>query len=137
MIGRPETVVIDTNVIISAILFRHSTPWRALVLALTEGLVLSSSATRNELREVLSRPKFDRIAPRLLRLQEAEIVLEATYLVQIIEPVRACRDPRDDKFLELALDGRADAVITGDADLLALHPFRNTQILTPAAFVSL
>ena len=137
MIERPRTVVIDTNVIISAILFRYTTPWRALVLDFTDGRVLSSTATRNELREVLSRPKFDRIAPRHLRLQQAEALLDGMYLIQVADPVQACRDPRDDKFLELALYGRADALITGDADLLALNPFQNTQILTPAAFLAL
>jgi len=50
-------------------------------------------------------------------------------------PIRACRDPRDDKFLEVAVHGRADAIVTGDADLLALHPFRGIAILTPAAYL--
>ena len=53
----------------------------------------------------------------------------------ILSPVRACRDPRDDKFLEVAVRGRADAIVTGDADLLALHPFRGIAILTPAKYL--
>jgi putative PIN family toxin of toxin-antitoxin system len=56
--------------------------------------------------------------------------------VHIPSPIRACRDPRDDKFLELAVHGRADILITGDADLLALHPFQGIAILTPAAFLN-
>jgi uncharacterized protein len=55
--------------------------------------------------------------------------------VPIGERVELCRDPRDDKFLELALAGRADLLLTGDADLLALHPFRGTAIVTPAAYL--
>jgi uncharacterized protein len=43
--------------------------------------------------------------------------------------------PHDDKFLELAVNGRADLIISGDADLLALNPFRDIPILTPAAFM--
>ena len=57
-------------------------------------------------------------------------------MVLITERVEICRDPRDDKFLELALAGRADFLLTGDADLLALHPFRGTTILTPTAYLA-
>jgi uncharacterized protein len=56
-------------------------------------------------------------------------------LVPITQRVELCRDPRDDKFLELALAGREDFLLTGDADLLTLHPFRGTAILTPAAYL--
>jgi predicted nucleic acid-binding protein len=55
--------------------------------------------------------------------------------VPIIERIAACRDPTDDKFLELAINGRADLVVSGDHDLLALDPFRNIPIVMPAAFM--
>jgi len=58
-------------------------------------------------------------------------------LVEIQAPIRACRDPKDDKFLELAVDGRADAIVTGDGDLLDLHPFRGIAILMPADYLNL
>jgi uncharacterized protein len=47
----------------------------------------------------------------------------------------ACRDPTDDKFLELAVNGNADIVLTGDADLLALNPFRGIPIVAPGSFI--
>jgi predicted nucleic acid-binding protein len=56
-------------------------------------------------------------------------------LISIPPSIRACRDPRDDKFLEVAVHGRADLILTGDSDLLALHPFQGIAILTPAAFL--
>jgi len=56
-------------------------------------------------------------------------------LVPIIERIAACRDPTDDKFLELAVNGRADLIVTGDADLLTLNPFRSIPIIPPAVFV--
>jgi uncharacterized protein len=62
-------------------------------------------------------------------------MLERAELVAITERIVACRDPTDDKFLELAVNGRADMIVTGDADLLALDPFRGIPIVTPAAFV--
>jgi predicted nucleic acid-binding protein len=48
--------------------------------------------------------------------------------------VTACRDPKGDKFLELAVNGRADLIVSGDADLLVLDTFRGIPIITPAAF---
>ena len=56
-------------------------------------------------------------------------------IVEVVQQVRACRDPDDDKFLEAALAGRADLIITGDADLLVLHPFRQVAILSPTAYL--
>ena len=61
--------------------------------------------------------------------------LAAAELVKITETVAACRDPDDDKFIELAINGRADVIVSGDGDLLALNPFRNIPIVTPAAFL--
>jgi putative PIN family toxin of toxin-antitoxin system len=58
----------------------------------------------------------------------------AAELVTITERVAVCRDPKDDKFLELALNGRADLIISGDADLLVLDQFRNIPIIDPATF---
>lgn len=57
--------------------------------------------------------------------------------VAITHRVQVCRDPCDDKFLHVALNGEAEAIVTGDADLLALHPFHGVQILSPAAFLGL
>src|ERR1700730_5304035 len=61
--------------------------------------------------------------------------MAAAELVTITERIAACRDPTDDKFLELAVNGHADLIVSGDGDLLALNPFRQIPIVTPAAFV--
>ena len=63
------------------------------------------------------------------------ILLAKAELIVITERIVACRDPHDDKFLELAVNGRADLIVSGDGDLLALHPFRGIPIVTPAVFV--
>jgi predicted nucleic acid-binding protein len=55
----------------------------------------------------------------------------------IIYSIQACRDPRDDKFLEVAVHGQSDLIVTGDGDLLALHPFRGIDILAPAAYLEM
>ena len=56
--------------------------------------------------------------------------------VPVIQLVRECRDPKDDKFLEVALNGRADVIITGDADLLAMSPWRDVAILSPSKYLN-
>jgi putative PIN family toxin of toxin-antitoxin system len=62
-------------------------------------------------------------------------VLAAAELVPITERIAACRDPKDDKFLELAVNGKAEVIVSGDGDLLDLNPFRGIPIVTPATFL--
>lgn len=61
--------------------------------------------------------------------------LNLTTPIEITENIAACRDPKDDKFLELAVSGGATYLVTGDSDLLVLHPFRGISILTPTNFL--
>lgn len=58
-------------------------------------------------------------------------------MVNVLETVTECRDPRDNKFLELAVSGRATHIVTGDSDLLALHPFRGIIVVSPSSFLAL
>jgi predicted nucleic acid-binding protein len=61
--------------------------------------------------------------------------MAAAVPVSITERIVACRDPTDDKFLELAVNGRPDVIVSGDRDLLVLDPFRGIPIITPAVFI--
>jgi uncharacterized protein len=131
------TVVIDTNVLVSAALFVNSVPGRAVSAVRRSGGFLASAATVDELNEVLRRPRFDRIAPLEARLEVLADVILFGREVEIVERVATCRDPEDDKFLEVAVNGNATHLVTGDKDLLALHPFRGIPILTPADFLAL
>ena len=85
----------------------------------------------DELRSVLFRSKFDHCVSREERATFLAQLSAAAEFVEIIQLVRECRYPKDDKLREVALNGRAD-VITNDADLLALHPWREIEILSPA-----
>jgi putative PIN family toxin of toxin-antitoxin system len=88
-----------------------------------------------ELAEVLGRAKFDpylTIGERQDFLRMFDRIAER---VEVVRTVQACRDPRDDKFLELAVEGEADVIVTGDNDLLTLDPFQGISILTPARFL--
>lgn len=127
--------VIDTNVLISALLFKSSVPFRGLELATKQGIILYSEATFNELERVLNRSKFD----KYLSQEERQVFLlkfvSGCQLVSIKETITICRDEKDNKFLELAVSGNANIIITGDLDLLVLHPFQSIEILSPDKFV--
>ena len=57
-------------------------------------------------------------------------------IVEVVQQVRASRDPKDDMFLEAAVNGRAEVIVTGDRDLLVLNPFRGISILTPVVYLA-
>jgi len=134
MDGKPR-YVFDTNVTVSAALFEQSLPGQALYAAIDRGEILISQATLAELAEVLSREKFDRYLTAREREEFLVKFTHAAVVVEITEEIRACRDAKDDKFLEIGVCGHAFSIITGDGDLLALHPFRGIPIMTPAQFL--
>jgi uncharacterized protein len=127
-------LVVDTNVFVSAALKTNSLPFLIVRWLDRHGGLLKSAATEAEVREVLQRPYIAAMTVPAFREGIARM-LGAAELVSITERIAVCRDPKDDKFLELAVNGRADLIVTGDADLLALNPFRGISIGTPAAFV--
>lgn len=135
MKARPR-VVVDTNVLLSRLLVPQSVPAQAVRRAVDQGQILASEATLEELADVLSRPKFDRYLTVSERQQFLRLFMRIAQWVPILHPVQACRDPRDDKFLALAVNGEAGVIISGDQDLLVLDPFRDVRILEPAAYLA-
>lgn len=131
-----QRLVIDTNLLISHLMQPGSVPDRAVHAAMEFHYVLISEATMLELAEVLWRPKFERYVSPEAREQLLVQLSKAGEMIPILHTIRACRDPRDDKFLELAVNGAAQAILSGDADLLALHPFRSISIVSPAAWLA-
>lgn len=127
--------VLDTNALISRLLLPTGVAARAVDHALARGVVLVSEETMNELAEVISRPKFDRYLSVAERVQFLRLFGGVARMVNITHRVAACRDPKDDKFLHVALNGEAEAIVTGDRDLLVLHPFHGISNLSPADFV--
>ena len=127
--------VFDTNAIVSALLFNDSAQGRGLVKDLDTGTILVSAALVQELQDVLDRPRFDRYVTREERDKFLMAFMREAELVEITETVEACRDPKDDQILELAVSGNADCIVTGDDDLLTLNPFRGIAIITPANFL--
>jgi uncharacterized protein len=129
-------VVFDTNVLVSALL-TDSLPRRAVLQVAVNGILLASHSTLAELEEVLFREKFARWLSFDVRRDILTRYREMVEVVPIVSSVRICRDLRDDKFLDLAVDGKASAIVTGDDDVLALDPFQGIRILTPGDFLAL
>ncbi len=131
--------VVDTGVLVSALIRPRGTIGDVL-RALRDGrfVPIYSTPMVVEIVDVLSRPKFQvkyHVQPddmtalvNLLRLRGELVIPE--------REITACRDPKDNKFLEAALVGEADVIVTGDDDLLVLHPFEGVDILRPAEFLA-
>ena len=127
--------VFDTNVLVSALIFEDSKPGRAFRLALQNGQILLSLTTLEEIDEVMSREKFERYVTAEEREEFLEALIGRARFVEPAEQIKVCRDPKDDKFLELAVSGEAHHIISGDDDLLDLSPFRGIEILSVDDFL--
>jgi putative PIN family toxin of toxin-antitoxin system len=128
-------IVLDTNLIISAVLIADSIPRKTFNRAVDSCMPLLSAPVLLELIDAFHRAKFDKYVTESGRMKFLIGFLKITELVEITETINICRDKRDDKLLELAISGNADFLLTGDEDLLALNPFRNVKILNPQSFL--
>jgi putative PIN family toxin of toxin-antitoxin system len=129
-------VVLDTNVVVSALLLADSVPRQAFDKALDHGEIIISTPVLLELAEVLARDKLNKYLTEQERMRFLVALLKESEMVGITEQISGCRDPDDNKFLELAVCGNADVLVTGDDDLLVLNPFRGIAVLTPRDFLS-
>lgn len=136
MMTNNRRFVFDTNVLISAFLFSQSKPRQALDQATVIGVIVLSSSVLLELEEVLYRPKFDRYLTKERRQEFLENLTESAQFIDVTEQINECRDPKDNKYLELALSGQAECIVTGDDDLLVLNPWRGIEILTVQEFLA-
>lgn len=103
--------VFDTNTIVSAFLFDESSPGDALQEAVARGALLLSTEVTDELVEILRRDKFDRYLKRKTREEFLRALIQKSIFVEVTESIQACRDVKDDKFLELAVSGHASYLI--------------------------
>jgi len=129
--------VLDTNIIVSALLFKNSQPRRALDKARHQGTVLMSQPIWQEITEVLRRPKFERYVSSTERDLFLIWLGELVHFIEINKTITICRDAKDDKFLELAVNGDAELIVSGDQDLLILNPFLGISIVTVKEFLEL
>ncbi|SEL29870.1 putative toxin-antitoxin system toxin component, PIN family [Parapedobacter koreensis] len=129
--------VFDTNTLISAVFNEHSQSGLALKKARTIGTLLVSDEIISEYLIVFARDKFNKWLSLETRIEFIENIIANALPIQIVERIQECRDPKDDKYLSLAVSAQADAIITGDDDLLVMNPFRQIPILNSSDFLSL
>ena len=127
-------VVFDTSSLLPACLHPERESAQTLRSTLLEHEVFASPQTFNELVTVLARDKFNAWRPLPQRLVWAQLLREAITLIEPSTPITDCRDPKDNKFLELALAAQADVLVSSDIHLLEMHPFRGIPILSLAQF---
>jgi putative PIN family toxin of toxin-antitoxin system len=134
---KTEFWIFDTNTLLSALLDENSTPGIALKKARQAGTLLVSAETATEYFNVFSRTKFEKYLSLEIRLAFIENIVSNSLAVEPKERIIACRDPKDNKFLELAVVAEASCIITGDQDLLVLNPFNTIPIISAADFLKL
>ena len=132
---KTEFWILDTNTLLSALLNEDSTPGIALKKARESGALLVSAETASEYFNVFSRSKFEKYVSLETRLTFIENIISNALAVEPKERVDACRDPKDNKFLELAITAGATCIISGDIDLLILSPFNGIPIVSAADFL--
>ncbi|MBY0436416.1 MAG: putative toxin-antitoxin system toxin component, PIN family [Cyclobacteriaceae bacterium] len=129
-------VAVDTNVVIRAAFSPGSFSFLAFEEAMDKHRLLVSIDTFEELQGTLHKPKFDKyFFPDDTRTDILKRVMQHAMVIIPSVKISACRDAKDNMFLELAISGKADCIITNDADLLVLSPFENIPIITPKAFL--
>ena len=107
----------------------------ALNIVLSSNTVFISFETLSELVEVLDRPKFDKYFDAEDKIQVLKIISLTSKYIEIKSNIKICRDPNDEMFLNLAIDGKANIIISRDPDLLVLNPFQGISILNPSDFL--
>ncbi len=130
-------ILLDTNIFVSYSLSRSSALGQRVAETLRRHPYALSDKTFGELTEVVLRDKFDRYVGRQARIEMLRQIATRAEWFNPSETIHDCRDPMDNKFLELAATCNADFLITGDEDLLTLNPFRKTHILTLSKFAAL
>ena len=130
--------VLDTNLLVSYLLTQGDTMSRIIDhWEQWHFVAIVSPAMLAELKEIVRRPRLRanmNLDPQALIdviEQDAEVVPGEVTLTGV------CRDPKDDIFIACAVEGRADVLVSGDADLLVLGSYQGVQMITPAAFLRL
>lgn len=134
-----KLIVIDTNVLLSAALSPDGTARKALDKAYKQFKIAQSEQTYQELKTRIYKSKFDKYISNEERQDFLEVVKKYSQFIEITTQIDICRDPDDNKFLELAKDANAEFLITGDQDILSLKTLAEyqNQIITPRDFINI
>ena len=136
MQGNPLRVVIDTNIWISFLIGKTLTGLSKAIIS-GQVIVLFSDTLFRELIEVLKRPKFKKYFSETAIENLVTLLYEKVDLIEVTHYFEDCRDVKDNFLLNLAVSGRANYLVTGDADLLMLNPFQDVEIISYQHFQNL
>lgn len=129
-----QRVVFDTSALIAACLYPDREPAQIVRRTVLAHDVVASVDTLSELVTVLARDKFNAWRSLEQRLMWLKLFREAVVLVETVTALAACRDPKDNKFLALALAAQAHVIVSSDVHLLEMHPFQGIPILQLTPF---
>ncbi|MCG7354939.1 putative toxin-antitoxin system toxin component, PIN family [Roseomonas mucosa] len=129
-------IVFDASAVVSAALREDSVPERALLRAEEADIFALSAEVEAEIASVLERPRFVAAVSAARRARILDVLRGEAVWFTPAERVTDCRDAKDNKYLELALAAGAEIIVSGDADLLVLHPWRGVRILRPAEYLA-
>jgi len=130
-------IIFDASTLVGAALKEDSVPERALLRAEEQDVFTLSVAVEAEIAEILGRPKFARVLSPARRERVLGLVRETAVWLEPTIKVADCRDPKDDKYLELALASGAEVIVSSDDDLLLLQPWRGVRIPRPIEYLTL
>jgi len=135
---RNNFFVFDTNALVSAFLTPESASRIALNRATEIGSLVISELVLQEFSDVIFRKKFDKyFFTDEERFTAIHKIASNALVIAPSETITVCRAPKDNKFLELAVTAKASCIITGDSDLLILHPFREIPIVNASDFLDM
>lgn len=123
------------NAIVRALLLDGSVARHAFDKASSQGKIILSLPVLEEMNEVLSRKRFDKYLMEEERMRFLAALVKEAEIINVTETITDCRDPKDNKFLELAVSGNAHCIVSRDKDWLVLNPFRGIPILPPESFL--
>jgi putative PIN family toxin of toxin-antitoxin system len=132
-----KAIVLDTNVLISAVLSPNGTARNALNGAIANYRIIQSGATYEELVSRIQKKKFDKYISVEDRIDFLAMIRRYSEFISVKARITLCSDPDDNKFLDLAIAEKAEYLITGDQDLLVIGSLENTKIVKPAEFLML
>jgi putative PIN family toxin of toxin-antitoxin system len=130
-------VIVDTNILVSFAIHPSRDLERLFDYLAAHGITLISEETIAELFSVLSRDVFRAYVPQAKAIEYVEWYAAISEMVGVTEHVIACRDPKDDKFLSLAVKGKADCIISGDSDLLEMVAYRGVPVYRASEFLKM
>mgnify|MGYP000025150632 FL=1 len=130
-------IILDTNVLISALMYPNSPSSRAVTNAFHYFQPIASHSTWDEFESVSGRKKFERFYSAEDRTMFLYLLAQSTRIMDVTVTTEDCRDPKDNQFLNLALSSSCQLIVSGDADLRSMNPYNGISIISPAEFLAL